>query len=513
MHMPKGFFLAALLGAMAGSAFAADHGTAPVKVTWSNVTRVSDTVPTTQMLNHKYSLRDSPIHDPFWAALKDLKTEDTRLQLWFSITNTAVPELKEPTATETFWNFTYMDQLMADFYANTSGRHHINMGTIPRWMFDVPTLELPTEAGASFYKYTEGTKGSLLKDPTGKQFANYQARIYQWYTRGGFTDELGKFHKSGHHYKIEFWDVCNEPDFENAITVEQYTKIYDAVTEAIHKIDPNVQFFAPEVSGSEVPWAKYFLDMKNHKPGTIPIQWFTYHNYVEAKNDPSTWQEKFFTAPSSGPTDGVSVNSLAERTKEVLKIRDELSPKTKIAIDELGNFLNVKEGEEACRADEPYSAYPALYWNAEGANWAANFIMAQNAGMPIFSMSQMIGYPTQCPSISMFDKDTARPNAHYWALHLISHNFGPGDKLVATQAGSSDLYAQASVTKAGRKILLVNSSNQPLTVDLSSTFSSGSLHAQIVDEKSGEQAPRQETLTGTQIELAPFAITVVSQGK
>jgi len=306
MRMGKGIFLTVLLAVMAAPAFAADHDTASVKVTWSNITRVSDTVPTTQMLNHRYSLRDSPIHGPFWAALKDLKTDDTRLQLWYSITNTAVPELKEPTATETFWNFTYMDQLMADFYANTSGKRHINMGTIPRWMFDVPTLELPKEAGASFYPYTDGTHKSHLKDPSGKQFADYQARIYQWYTKGGFTDELGKFHKSGLHYKIEFWDVCNEPDFENGISVEQYTKIYDAVTEAIHKIDPNVQFFAPEVSGSEVPWAKYFLDMKNHKPGTMPIAWFTFHNYVEAKNDPSTWQEKFFTAPASGPTDGVS---------------------------------------------------------------------------------------------------------------------------------------------------------------------------------------------------------------
>lgn len=512
MQIRTGILLTAMAAALAAPVFAADD-VAAVRIRWNDITRVSPTVPTTQMLNHRYSLRDSPIHDPFWAALKDLKTDDTRLQLWFSITNTAVPELKEPTATETFWNFTYMDQLMADFYANTTGKHHINMGTIPRWMFDVPALELPIEPGASFYRYTEGTKGSLLKDPTGKQFADYQARIYQWYTKGGFTDEVGKYHKSGHHYKIDYWDVCNEPDFENGINVEQYTRIYDVVTQAIRKIDANVQFFAPEVSGSEVPWVKYFLNMKNHKPGTIPIEWFTYHNYVEAKNDPSTWQEKFFTAPASGPTDGVSVNALAERTKEVLKIRDELSPKTRIAIDELGTFLNLKEGEEACRADEPYSAYPALYWNAEGANWAANFILAQNTGMPIFSMSQMIGYRTQCPSISMFDYETAKPNAHYWALHLIAHNFGPGDKLVSTDAGSTDVYAQASITKAGRKLLLINSTHHPITVDLSGAFSDGLLHAQTVDEQSGEQAPRQETVGGSSMTLAPFAVSVVSQDK
>jgi hypothetical protein len=509
MHIRTGILLTALTAALAAPAVAAD-GAAAVKAKWTEVTRVAPTVPTTQMLNHRYSLRDSPIHAPFWAALKDLKTDYTRLQLWFSITNTAVPELKEPTATETFWDFTYMDQLMADFYANTSGKHHINMGTIPRWMFDVAPVELPKEAGASFYKYTEGTKGTLLKDPTGKQFAEYQARIYQWYTQGGFTDELGKYHKSGHQYKIDFWDVCNEPDFENGITVEQYTKIYDAVTEAIHKIDHNVQFFGPEVSGSEVPWAKYFLDPKNHKEGSLPITWFTFHNYAEAKDDPSTWHDRYFTAPAGGPTDGISAAALAERTREVLRIRDELSPRTKVSIDELGTFVNVKEGEEACRADEPYSAYRPLYWNASGANWAANFIMAQNLGLPLISMSQMIGYPTQCPSISMFDKDTARPNAHYWVLHLISHNFGPGDKLVATETGTDDLIAQASITRAGRKLLLVNTTDHPFTIDVSGAFSGGSLRTKTVDERTAEQAPRGDTLSGTSITLAPFAVSVVS---
>jgi len=36
----------------------------------------------------------------------------------------------------------------------------------------------------------------------------------------------------------------NEPDFENKLNVEQYTRIWDAVAEAIHKIDPDVQFLA-----------------------------------------------------------------------------------------------------------------------------------------------------------------------------------------------------------------------------------------------------------------------------
>jgi len=127
-------------------------------------------------------------------------------------------ELKEPTSTATFWNFKYMDPVVIDYFANTSGQHHVNIGTIPRWMFRVPEVKVPTDPAATFYSYTEGTSGDKLKDPTGKQFAEYQARIYEWYTKGGFTDEIGRYHKSGYHFKIDYWGILNEPDLKTIST-------------------------------------------------------------------------------------------------------------------------------------------------------------------------------------------------------------------------------------------------------------------------------------------------------
>ena len=504
--------LAATMVFVSGSLAApAAENSATVSARWTQIERISDTVPTTQILAHRFTLRTDPRHDALFRALKNLHTNDTRLQFWFSVTRCALPELKEPTATETFWDFHCMDDLVADYYANTTGRHHLNIGTIPRWMFKVPPVDVPTDPGATFYQYTDGTRGDLLKDPSGKQFAEYQARIYEWYTKGGFTDELGKYHRSGHHYKIDFWDVLNEPDFENRITVEQYTKIYDAVTAAIHKIDPAVQFFAPEVSGAEIPWAKYFLNAKNHAAGFLPIAYFSFHNYVNAPNDPSTWHAKFFTDPIGGPTDGVSAAGMVERIQETKKIRDQLSPKTKVIVDEMGTFDIVKPGEEACRADEPYKAFHPLYWNANGANWAVNFITAEREGLPLISMSQMDGYETQCPSISMFDPDTQKPNAHYWALYLINENFGPGNKLVGTDSSTHDVVAQAAFTNAGRKMLLVNTTDHSEDVNLGSAFKAGGLHVEVVDQKSGEEAPRHESASGTHVTLAPFAVAVVSE--
>ncbi|HKO12017.1 MAG TPA: hypothetical protein VJV22_08615, partial [Acidobacteriaceae bacterium] len=169
--------------------------------------------------------------------------------------------------------------------------------------------------------------------------------------------------------------------------------------------------------------------------------------------------------------------------------------------------------EESCRADEPYHNYNPLYWNANGANWVDTFITAENLGIPLISMSQMDGYPTQCPSISMMDGETRKPNSHYWALWLVSHNFGPGDKLVTTRTSTHDIVAQASITPAGQKLLLINTWDHPITVNVSGAFPSGTLQAQVVDQQSFEDAPRTDSVTGQQFTLAPFAIAVVSQQK
>ncbi|HEY1801307.1 MAG TPA: hypothetical protein VGG46_10275, partial [Terriglobales bacterium] len=106
-----------------------------VSANWNEITGMSETVPTTQHLASAYTLRSNSLNKPLLKALRDLHTQDTRLQLWYTVPRQAVAELKEPTATETFWNFQYIDPLFSDFYANTSGRHHVNVGTIPRWMF------------------------------------------------------------------------------------------------------------------------------------------------------------------------------------------------------------------------------------------------------------------------------------------------------------------------------------------------------------------------------------------
>jgi hypothetical protein len=219
----------------------------------------------------------------------------------------------------------------------------------------------------------------------------------------------------------------------------------------------------------------------------------------------------YFTNPATGPTDGASADTFEARIREVMKIRDQLSPETKVIVDEMGTFDVIKPGEEACRANEPYKAFNPLYWNANGANWAVNFIHAEQLGLPLISMSQMVGYPTQCPSIAMFNPDTAQPNAHYWALWLINKSFGPGNRLVATNSSTEDVVAQAAITSSGRKILLVNTTDQSIEVDLAGVYKGAGLSLEVADQNSGERQPQVQPVSGEHVSLAPFAVAVVFQ--
>lgn len=272
------------------------------------------------------------------------------------------------------------------------------------------------------------------------------------------------------------------------------------------------------------------MNPKNHDPRALPLNWVSFHNYLMAGNDPATWQTAYFTAPL-GPM-GATVKGFAVELRNVIKLRDELAPNAKIGLDETGTFMSLRpfkpfnpnaappsgappsdnDGGGGPGGSEPYSAFPPLYWVASGGNWAGNFITAENLGINLISMTQMVGAPTQSEACSMINWDTAAPNAHYWVLSLVHSNFGPGDKLVATHSSSQDVIAQASITAKGRKVLLVNASDRTMPVNLAGSFTATTLKAEIVDEASGENPPRQENVKGATISLAPFAVAVVSAG-
>ena len=75
----------------------------------------------------------------------------------------------------------------------------------------------PDDPNQVFWNYTQGTE---LRDPSMKEAADYFANLLSWYEKGGFTDQFGKKWNSGHHYKVAYWEVLNEIDFEHHWTPE-----------------------------------------------------------------------------------------------------------------------------------------------------------------------------------------------------------------------------------------------------------------------------------------------------
>ena len=147
---------------------------------------------------------------------------------------------------------------------------------------------------------------------------------------------------------------------------------------------------------------------------------------------------------------------------------------------------------------------PDIYWNASAALYAYVYVAAMRMGIEIVGESQLVGYPTQFPSVSMVDWDTGRPNARFWVLKLIHGRFGPGDRLVQTRGAPKDVVAQAVVASKGRALLLVNKRNVKSTVRLKEQWKNAEVS--VVDSTA---APRTASFDGSAIELAPFAVAVV----
>lgn len=471
-------------------------------IKWSKKLRVSQSTPTLQVVTNPMLNQGSPIHDGALSALKSLGADYVRYVPWLPYPKIAVAELEPPRPNQTSWDFTYIDPVTKDFLNATEGHTTIiNFSTIPAWMFktDQP-VKYPEDPNQVFWNYTQGTE---LRDPSGKELGDYFGRIVSWYTNGGFTDENGKKRTSGYHYSFPYWEVLNEVDFEHSTTPEQYTERYDAIVDGIRKVSPQTKFIglALAKAGGNPKYYEYFLNPRNHKPG-IPIDYISFHFYASPAVDEGLdeWQHSFFD----------QAEGFLATTRFILAIRDRLTPKVKVDTDELGVILP-SDSEEIRASKALPDKIPHRYWNAAAALYAYLFVELSKMGVDVIGESQLVGYPSQFPSVSMIDYNNGKPNARYWVLKLIKDNFHPGDKLVTTKdssSGSHGILLQGFVTPHGKKVLVVNKTNREAVVELPTEWQHA--HSSAVDEDTGDEEPRNANVDGTELKLAPFAVTILT---
>jgi len=265
--------------------------------------------------------------------------------------------------------------------------------------------------------------------------------------------------------------------------------MYDAIVTELKKISPSTKFIGISLAFENDPeYFEYFLNPKNHKPG-VPLDGISYHFYgtpsfgAQKLDD---YQYTFFE----------KANYFLDRVRYIENIRKRLSPMTITTINEIGTIIGANDNN-----------IPVEYWNLSGAMFAYVFLELTKLGIEVAGESQLVGYPSQFPDVSMVNWENGKPNARYWVLKLLKDNFGPGDKLVQTTFNGQDIIAQAFITPKGKKILLINTRKKEITINLPPGIKDGT--ATFVDINNSDSL-KQVQVTGNTIMLKPFAVGVIT---
>jgi hypothetical protein len=501
MHCPAMRVLpiltAALLSLQAGRAQEPQNPN-EVQVNWTKVLTVSKSTPTLQVVVNPQLLRGAMLHDPSFVALHSLGADYVRYVPWLPYPRQAVAELRAPADGKTSWDFSNIDPTLDDFMKATDGHSVIlNFSTIPAWMYKTEkAVTYPDDPNEVFWDYTQGTE---LRDQSMKESAEYFARLLSWYTKGGFTDEYGKRWESGHHYKIPYWEVLNEIEFEHKWTPEQYTKFYDAVTTAMRKVDPNIKFLGLALAQpSQHPeMFEYFLNPAHHKAG-VPLDFISYHFYAHptAEQTLTDWQYTFFN----------QAEGFVNTVRYVEEIRKRYSPSTKTDLNELGVILTEDE-KEIHQPGYVAKPEPEGYWNLAAAMYAYLYAETAKLGIDVVGESQLVGYRSQFPSVSMMNYETGDPNPRFWVLQLLKDHFGPGDQLTETTITNPGLSVQAFQTKRGKALLVINKRNRAEQISLPPEADGSAVS--LVAPSTKDHAPAKQKLQGRVLSLEPFEVAVV----
>ncbi len=471
---------------------------------WDHVTSESKTTPTLQVVVNPPLRRGTPVHDNAFQTLHDIGADYVRYVPWLPYPRLAVAEMQPPSGGKTFWDFSLIDPMTIDFLEATKGHSVVvNFSTIPQWMYKTEKpVAYPDDPNKPVWDYEQGTE---LRDPTCKEVADYYARLLSWYTKGGFTDELGKRHESGYHYSIPYWEVLNEVDFEHSMTPETYTRIYDSMVTAMRQVQPDIKFVGVSLAMPSLnpEFFEYFLNHKNHQPG-VPLDYISYHFYGSpAPDETLDIQQHTVFAQADG-----FLNSV----RYIESIRKRLSPETGTTINEIGIISADDDGQSD--PNHVTKPIPDAYWNLASAEYAYLFAQLTRLGIDVAGESQLVGYPTQFPSVTMVDWTNGKPNARVRVLKLLRDNFGPGDKIVDidTTAGAAlarnYVYGLAVVTKQGkRKMLLINKTNRNFDVSVDGAAGGQLTYADVT---TSSNPPSVSKLSSNNFELHGLSVAVIT---
>jgi hypothetical protein len=485
---------------LAASAFA---GTAPLTVSpdWHDVAATSKARVTIEVCVEPPLRRGHAIHDQLFGALKDLHADLAHFQPYNVFPRLAVAELQAPANGQTHWDFSLMDPIAEDFMNATAGHAVVfNIGTLPAWIFKTQEpVKVPADPDMPYWTYSEFNE-LKLDDLTLQRAAEYQARLASWYIAGGFVDEFGKRHESGHHYDIQYWEVLNDPDFEGSLSPADYTRLYDAIVQAVRKVAPRVKFMGPVVGDvAHADFLAYFLDPRKHAPG-VPIDMLSYHVFVmpDADESAAVMAYTFFQQADKYLMAAAYIDELRRR----------FQPHAGTDVVDVASMLPDPLAPKLARP------IPRSYWSLSGGMFAYMYGRLALLGVDAVGASELIDYPGIVAASTLVDWNTGQPNARYWVTKLLRENFGPGDKLVRPPRynvlqpdPAPQVFVQGFITPRGeRKILLVNKRDAKFTLKVPGAARG---YIQVVDEQTDTSAVMRR-LAADALRLPALAVAVVT---
>ena len=450
----------------------------------------------------------------------------------------------------------------------TSQRAHWDLRAL-----DVKVLNL--QASVKFPETSilqlQGPRADLLADSSGKKLGEYFSRVLDWYQHGGFTDEFGQYHHSGHNITFGYLEILNEIDgsFDADLCKHQgicnsplnatraYIKLYDGVVSVVRQRHPKMKFVGNCLSqrGEEdggIVW-RTFLNRSEHATGTPwPIDAVSYHLYTTSSWEPAL---PFNQWPAL----------LVENARETLisarvvsPLIKQLSPTTQIFVDEMGVLF-----PEPVRAAMNFTTMRGdggntSFWNLHSAIYGMWVGELSAVGVDMFGSSQLLGYPAipantsdkfrlpvgipgleswgvgtpfqpivtpdgNCPEMTLLDWQTGLGNARWWSLKMLNDGLGWRTKGIAPSCTTSlGVYARGFVGgnssdgrlpgPTNRAILLANMGNTTASALVQDATDGSSPLWMVADKQAGYDAVPYAQLTvpsGGSVQLPPFALALV----
>ena len=424
------------------------------------------------------------------------------------------------TGVVTHWDFRTMDEVFLSFYEAVNGDASgpiVSFSTQPTWLYSPQNWEYPQNASTPYYGYDKGPAW-MCNNTT--LLGEYYGRVLSWYMKGGFVDEAGEWHDSGHHLNVSWVEVFNEVDYEHEYDVELYTKAYDAVVLGIRSA------LGPELSGrlkfnglclpnidnatKVESWVTYFLNVSNHDPRCRDaIHSIGYHAYPTNgpyTSDPASFEQMF----------GYVDTFRAEVQAIDAIIRRSDVPDTVTMLDECGTDMD----QVLSSPSVPPPHDNIYYWVASGGYYAYLFgsIVGRlpNSTVRVVGESQLMDSYPQEPSVTMLDWSSGLGTARYWALSLLLETVSVGDAALATATTcDQQLFAQgfrSAASPSTVSLLLVNKKFHPVLMNISVAGTNGGLCTGRRIDNSTLLGPAVDfpcTVGGAPLELPAFATAVV----